>query len=499
MEPTTLYRPASAWVGDVIPFFRDGAFWLYYLHDTRPAAGEPVGTDWYLVRTTDFVSFEALGCSLPHGTADDADLHCYTGCVIEAEDGFHLFYTGFNPAIVDDVDGLPMQAVLHAVGTDLRTWTKVPGDTFYAPRGVYDRHDWRDPFVFRLDDGRWGMLLATRRPGPQTRRGGCVGLMVSDDLHTWEAAPPFWAPGLWMTHECPDLFRIGDWWYLVTSEFTDRYTTRYRMSRSLDGPWIAAPEDSLDGRANYALKTATDGTRTFAFGWLATREGETDDGPWQWAGSLVTHELVQQPDGTLAVALPATVRAAFCGPARFDLEPLSGGWTHDGTTASVDASGTYAAALGPRIDRPSLVSADIAFEPGTRACGLLLANADDAEQGYIVRLEPHNHRLVFDRWPRRQPGPAQWQIGGEIAHVVELERHIDLDPGRTHHLEVIVDGSALIAYLDGQVALSTRIYGQDTRRCGWFVSEGAGTFSAIAIRSLPEESPSTVSTSGDTQ
>lgn len=499
MEPRTLYRPQDAWVGDVIPFFHDGAFWLYYLHDRRPAAGEPAGTDWYLVRTTDFVTFEDLGCSLPHGGAADPDLHCYTGCVVAADDGFHLFYTGYNPAIVDEEDGQPLQAVLHAVGTDLRTWTKVPEDTFYAPRGVYDRHDWRDPFVYRMPDGRWGMLLATRTPGPSSRRGGCVGLMVSDDLRTWTPAPPFWAPGLWMTHECPDLFRLGEWWYLVTSEFTDRYTTRYRMSRSLDGPWTAPGEDALDGRANYALKTATDGTRTFAFGWLATREGDTDDGPWQWGGALVTHELRQRGDGSLAVAIPDAVRDQFARPLDVQLEATSGHWAAEPGAAVVGAEGTYGAALGPCLTAPALITSAFHMTATTRAYGLLLTNGDDADSGYVLRLEPHARRLVFDRWPRRLAGELQWQIGGEIAHVVELERHIDLDPGRSHRLEVVVDGTACIAYLDGQVALSTRIYGRGTRRCGWFVTEGAGTISEISVRALPDVAANTVATRGEHQ
>jgi beta-fructofuranosidase len=498
MEPSTLYRPRSAWVGDVIPFFHDGAFWLFYLHDRRPGPDEPVGTDWYLLRTTDFVDFEEFGCVLPHGDATDPDLHCYTGCVVEAEDGFHLFYTGFNPAIIDEEDGQPLQAVMHAVGSDLRTWTKLPEDTFYAPRGQYDRHDWRDPYVFRQEDGRWGMLLATRLPGLPSRRGGCVGLMVSDDLRTWRPADPFWAPGLWMTHECPDLFRIGDWWYLVTSEFTDRYSTHYRISRSPLGPWVAPPEDSLDGRANYALKTASDGEHTYAFGWLATREDETDEGPWQWGGSLVTHELRQRQDGTLAVSLPPSVCEQFARVESAALRPVRGRWTQDGTSASVDATGTYAAAVGPEITGPSLVQVDFAFTPGTRAIGLLITNGDDPEHAYSLRVEPAARRLVFDRWPRRTSGPLQWQIGGEAAHVLELERHIDLDPDRQHRLEVIVDGSACIAYLDAQVALSTRIYGAGTRRVGWFVTEGAGTLSAMVVRSLPEQLPP-VARSGGSQ
>src|SRR6266511_4398953 len=152
MEPTTFYRPPSAWVGDVIPFYNDGYYWLYYLYDRRAGPAETVGTDWYLIRTTDFVHFEDLGCVLPHGGPDAPDFHCYTGSVIRAEDSFHLFYTGHNPAHRDEDGGEPRQAVMHAVGSDLQTWTKVPEDAFRAPRTHYAGHDWRDPFVFRMPE-----------------------------------------------------------------------------------------------------------------------------------------------------------------------------------------------------------------------------------------------------------------------------------------------------------------------------------------------------------
>jgi hypothetical protein len=67
---------------------------------------------------------------------------------------------------------------------------------------------------------------------------------------------PFWSPGLYYTHECPDLFKMGDWWYLVYSTFTERSVTHYRMSRSLHGPWQAPENDTFDGRAYYATKSA---------------------------------------------------------------------------------------------------------------------------------------------------------------------------------------------------------------------------------------------------
>ena len=108
--------------------------------------------------------------------------------------------------------------------------------------------------------------------------------MTSPDLQRWEVKPPFWSPRLYYTHECPDLFRWDDYYALVYSTFSERNVTHYRLSKSLAGPWLAPENDTFDGRAFYAAKTAGDGERRYVFGWNPTREGERDEGAWQWAG-----------------------------------------------------------------------------------------------------------------------------------------------------------------------------------------------------------------------
>jgi hypothetical protein len=72
--------------------------------------------------------------------------------------------------------------------------------------------------------------------------------------------------------------------------------------------------DPFDGRGYYAARSASDGEHRYLFGWVATKEGERDAGGWQWGGTLVVHQVRPRPDGSLAVAIPETVRGAF-GPA----------------------------------------------------------------------------------------------------------------------------------------------------------------------------------------
>ena len=135
--------------------------------------------------------------------------------------------------------------------------------------------------------------------------------MSSDELKHWKFEKKFYAPRAFHTHECPDIFNIGEWWYLLFSEYSDDYTTKYRMSRSPEGPWLCPPNDSFDGRAYYAAKTAADGTNRFLFGWIPTRIENSDKLPWMWGGNLAVHRIIQKEDGTLGVTLPETIRNIF--------------------------------------------------------------------------------------------------------------------------------------------------------------------------------------------
>jgi beta-fructofuranosidase len=235
MNHPVFFQPADAWVGDLIPFEHDGEFWLFYLHEVR--SDPKPGTAWNLVTTKDLIQFQDQGVSLPHGTDADLDFNAYTGSILVDESGVHhLFYTGQNPNNLG-MDGLPLQLVMHATSTDgMRTWVKHPELTFGAPAG-YESGDWRDPFVFRDEAaGQWRMLIAARHSEGPERRRGVVAQCTSKDLMTWEYTDPFWDPRRYITHECPDVFSWGDWWYMVYSEFSETFTTRYRMAKSPDGP-----------------------------------------------------------------------------------------------------------------------------------------------------------------------------------------------------------------------------------------------------------------------
>ncbi len=470
------YKPDDGWPGDFIPFYWEGEYHLFYLKDYRDPASHGEGMPWYHLATRDFVHFTDHGECLPRGTAEEQDLYVFTGSAFYGEGRYHIFYTGHNPHFRKA--GRPEQAVMHAVSDDLLHWEKLPDHTFCASPDLYEPHDWRDPFVFwNAEAGEYWMLLAARLKDGPPRRRGCTALCASKDLVHWEVREPFYAPGLYYTHECPDLFQMGGWWYLIFSEFTDANLTRYRMARSLAGPWLAPDADSFDGRAFYAAKTAGDGKQRYLFGWNPTRTGESDSGGWQWGGNLAVHEVWQRPEGTLAVRLPESVRAAFAAPQPLQVEQVYNAEAADPAEIELHAQQRFSCAMLGPLPQKAYLETTATFHDPTRAFGLMLKTSPDLETGYYIRVEPQRARLVFDAWPRP----------GDQPHFAGLERPLHLQPGKAVRLQVYVDGSICEVYVDGQAALSARMYDHAEGAWGVFAAEGEARFAGTLLRTSSPE------------
>jgi beta-fructofuranosidase len=463
MNHRGFYKPNDAWVGDVIPWEEDGTIHLFYLHESRKSPKE--GMPWHRVVTENLVDFQETGEALASNGPQSADFNIYTGSIVlDGEGTHHAFYTGQNPAKTGK-DGQPLQLVMHATSQDgMQSWQRRDSDTFGASDG-YETADWRDPFVFWDEDTQlWRMLITARHANGPARRRGVIAQCTSRDLDRWEPARAFWDPRRYIAHECPEVFQWGEWWYLVYSEFSDAFTTRYRMARSLAGPWLVPEHDSLDGRAFYAAKSAARDGRRFFFGWIASREGGSDDGAWQWAGTMSVLEAEQRDDGTLAFHPVQELRETFSGDAD---EAFA--------TTVLNAPDGYADRLTKKDTANAFrIVARFDIAKPTSECGVVLRASPDGDEGYCLRLEPKRGRLVFDRWPRQATGTEQWQISGDVPFAVELERSVSLEPGE-HELEVIVDGDLCIATVDNSTVLSTRLYDRPAGRAGVFVGEGTTT------------------------
>lgn len=68
------YKPENAWVGDLIPYYENGTYYGFYLHDPRIRDKEYAeDTTWHLIETKDFVNLDYKGESIARGGIHDAN------------------------------------------------------------------------------------------------------------------------------------------------------------------------------------------------------------------------------------------------------------------------------------------------------------------------------------------------------------------------------------------------------------------------------------------
>ncbi len=442
------YQFPNTWFGDCMPFGKDGKFYLYHQRDTRKPGpfGEPFG--WSLATTTDFVHYEDHGDAIPGGSDEDQDQFIYAGTVFEAEGEYHAMYTGFNRDFAKV--GKDPQVLMKATSKDLYHWEK-NDEKLVAPQPGYDPQDWRDPFVMWNEErGEYMMILGARKISKRSDRG-CTVWFTSKNLKDWTFQGDFWAPNIYSMHEMPDLFKMGDWWYLVISEYSDKNKIVYRRSKSLQGPWTAPTDDAFDGRCYYAGRTAFDGKRRVLFGWVNTRDTWRDSASWTWGGTFVPHEIYQRPDGSLGCKIPDTVLAAFEAPVQL---------VSNKKYETVD-----------RCEEVPMVSiqnkfckfeARVRFGEGTRSFGVRVNENLETGESYDFRFLVGENRLVFDRTPII---PSDMNSKG-------LERPIQLEAGKEYLMQVIVDDDIATIYMDG-VALNTRMYHTTGNTISLYVTDGS--------------------------
>lgn len=181
------YRPADAWVGDLIPYYDNGTYYAFYLHDPRSYKEQYAeDTTWHLAATRDFVNVNYEGEAIKRGGDKEPNKNIYTGSIIKDKDNvYHAFYTAYNEDY--KVNGKSVQAVMQAAGSNLNHLETVPDFIYNSDGSVYEEFDWRDPYVFWNEEEEcYYMLLAARIKDGGELRGGCVSLSKSKDLQLLE-------------------------------------------------------------------------------------------------------------------------------------------------------------------------------------------------------------------------------------------------------------------------------------------------------------------------
>ena len=472
----TYYKPAVGRCGDPMPFYdqKAGEFKVLYLqeYDNNGACYHP----FWGISTKDGASYESLGEVLPTGTStalQDASLG--TGCAVynEADGLYYIYYTGYNVLLPN------REVVMRATSPDFKTWTK---DNKWSLKGVdygYAASDFRDPQVFKADDGMWHMVISSKLRFADFK---------SADMKNWEHVGSF--NMVWdRMCECPDIFQMGNYWYFVYSEGYRAPWSRkvkYMMATSFEGlkacfgdPGANWPKDGhegvLDSRAFYAAKTASNGNDRFIWGWCPYRVGTTiydrnvnvgADGEPAWAGALVCHKIIQHEDGTLTLGKVPAMAAKYNKEQKADVKASNG--YDNGKLSGDDAYVLYG-----RLGTANHLSFTVTTSNEWDKFGVSFVRATDSKKYYTMVVNPENEntrKVNFEEEGTEGKGFVEGIDG------YNFQRPAD----NVYHIDIYTDNSVLVMYINDVCAYTQRIYGIQ-RNC-WSINNYGGTIMVSDVR-----------------
>jgi beta-fructofuranosidase len=423
-RPRYHFLPPANWMNDPNGVGQwGGEYHMFYQHNPAAAVWGPM--HWGHAVSPDLIHWEDLPIALePTPGSPDAE-GCWSGVLVDNGGVPTLIYSG-NSAV-------GQRACLATSADGLRTWVKDPANPVIPETPPeLDLLAYRDHCIWREDDG-WHHLIGAGIRG----QGGTVLQYRSDDLHTWEYLGPISTGSAADTGEiweCPDLFRLGDWHFLLVSPiplkravafagtFDGRSFTTVRASEVDAGGHLYAPQSFVDQRGRRVL-----------FGWLWEGRSEAAQAASGWAGVMsLPRVLSASPDGRL-LATPAEELAQLRQRSRAyaDLPLLPGA-----TVVIEETAGDSLELL-------------LALDPGdaTQITLALRRSPDGAEETRLIydipaaRLDIDRSHASLDPEAHRDPFGVRWAHGAD----------------RLMTLRVFIDRSVIEVFAEGE-CLSTRVY-----------------------------------------
>ncbi|MCH5227018.1 MAG: DUF4975 domain-containing protein [Muribaculaceae bacterium] len=445
------FKPTVGTVGDPMPFYDPVAqdFKILYLQEypnNDIFCHHPI---WGL-STKDGSSYTSLGELIPTGSSSEMDMAPGTGSTIYHDGVYYTFYTGhsYRPAITGGLN----EAVMLATSSDFRNWEK-DRNLLLTGSGEYSDVDFRDPIVFKGDDNKFHMLVSTKQNGK-----GVLAEYTSTDLHNWNSEGVFMTMMWDRFYECPDIFKMGDWWYLIYSEMHNALRkVQYFKGRTLDdlkactkddaGIWPDDHEGFLDSRGLYAAKTASNGTDRYVWGWCANRPGNINTNAYGWAGNLVMHKLIQHADGTLSLGEVPGIASKF----------------GNGTAYADFALNGEAYKLMPRLGVENRISFTVTTSNPWDKFGVSFGRGDDSDTYYSLIVNPESET-------RRK---INFEEEGGRGFIPDNDGYNFAAPADgVYNVTITIDNSVVTMYINDNVAQTTRIY--NSARNSWSINSYGG-------------------------
>lgn len=451
---SAFFRPApddgvQPYVGDPMPYYEDGVYYIYYLKE----GGDSYNHSAYLTTTTDFLTYTEYDApALEASRSGGQDSWIGTGSVVKVGETYYFFYTGHGDAATLEYK----EKILVATGDSPTSFEKLEGWEIIPPAELGQKQDFRDPQAYYDSETETITLTVT---ASQSGIARILKFTLSADLQTVtydgvifsDPTEKFW------NLECSDTFQIGDTWYLTYSGQDD--TLWYAASDTPYGPYGEATR--LDGKLFYAAKHVEDGENCYLVGWARRSESpsSTQDVAG-WGGNLVVQKVVQNEDKTLSLAPVDTVAESFSVR-----RPLAVDTTH----VSVSSGSLFSYQPAFTCYESFRITGEFTFT-GTGSFGLSFDYNGRDDKNKLISLSPAEGKL---------------QLRFNEGSTPIAETAVTLEPGETYSFTYLQEGSVGVFYLDGQAALTVRIYGASGKPIEVFAEQNDVIFSCLRQYTRP--------------
>ena len=434
---------AQPYVGDTMPYYEDGTYYIYYLKES----GDSYNHSVYLATTTDFLSYQEYDAPILEASRSAAqDAWIGTGSVVKVGGEYLFFYTGHTTSDAFEYK----EKILLAKGSSLTSFEKVEGWEIVPPSSLGQKNDFRDPQAYYDADTDSIVLTVTAAQQGSAR---ILKYTLSSDLSevTYDGIILTDPTGSFWNLECSDTFQIGSRWYITYSAQDD--TLWYASSDSQYGPYDKPQR--LEGKLFYAGKHVENGTDSYLVGWARRSESPSSTQDVSgWAGNLMVQQLGQAEDGSLYLMPPKSVLDAFTVQRPLVLE---------GTDCTVEAGSRYSYSEAFTAYERFVITGKFTCT-GTGSFGLAFDFNNRQDKYKLISLDPDADTMTLS-----------FNEGStDIA-----QTSVVLDPGQTYSFTYLQEGSVGVFYIDGVAALTVRLYGVSGKPIRLFAENNSVTFSEL--------------------
>ena len=438
---------SQPYVGDPMPFYEDGMFYIYYLKEK----GDSRNHSLYLATTTDFVTYTEYDDPVLESTPAAQDDWIGTGSVVNVEGTYYLFYTGHT-------DG-PMEykeKVMLAKGDSPLAFEKVADWELVPPEEIGQKRDFRDPQAYYDPEAGTVTLTVTAAQDGVARiqkftLSADLQEVSYDGIILTDPTASFW------NLECSDTFCIGDTWYITYSGQDD--TLWYAKSDTPYGPYDEPVR--VDGKLFYAAKHVEDGANAYMVGWARRQDAmSSTSGVTDWAGNLVVQKIVQRADGTLVLAPVDAVADGFTAR-RALLTETPHLFVEAGEERSYVDTFT--------CQESFKLSGEFRYT-GEGTFGLSFDFNGDPGLNKFITVDPAAGMLQL------------WFNEGDT---LITETAVDLQPGEDYAFTYIQEGSVGVFYIDGIASLTVRLYGVGGKPIQLYAQNNSVLFTSLRQYTRP--------------